>query len=145
MSSYIFRQLFDQKSSTYTYIIADRQTKKAIIIDPVLDQVDRDIILMQELGLTLEYIFDTHIHADHITGSGKIRAKTGAQIIMSQDAGLAVDIAAKDGDILTLGDLKITILLTPGHTVGCASLHVGESIFTGDALLIRKTGRTDFQ
>lgn len=79
------------------------------------------------------------MHADHITGSGSMRAKTGAQIIMSQHAGLAVDRAAKDGDIITLGDLKATVLLTPGHTIGCASLLVEDSIFTGDALLIRKT------
>ena len=86
MSSLFFRQLFDKESSTYTYIIADPKSKKALIIDPVLDQIDRDLLILNELHFTLEYIFDTHVHADHITGSGLMREKTGAKIIMSKNA-----------------------------------------------------------
>lgn len=86
MSSLFFRQLFDKESSTYTYIIADPTSKKALIIDPVIDQIERDLLILSELQFTLEYIFDTHVHADHITGSGRMREKTGARIIMSKNA-----------------------------------------------------------
>lgn len=145
MSSLIFRQLFDRETWTYSYIIADPKTREALIIDPVRDQIDRDLRIIAELGLTLRYIFDTHMHADHITGSGILKKKTGAMVVMSHASGLSIDKAANNGDTIFLGDTICTILTTPGHTAGCASLLVGDMVFTGDALLIRKTGRTDFQ
>jgi sulfur dioxygenase len=145
-SPLIFRQLFDEKSSTYTYIIGDATTRQAVIIDPVRDQIDRDIRLLSELGLTLSHILDTHIHADHITGSGLLRAKTGAKIAMWAWARIAQpDILLADGESLAIGDIQILTIATPGHTDGCTSFLIADMLFTGDALLIRKTGRTDFQ
>ena len=145
-SSIIFRQLFDEKSSTYTYILADNGSKQAIIIDPVRDQIERDIRLLSELGLTLIYILDTHIHADHITGSGLLRERTGAKIAMWVWARIAQpDILLADGEVFSVGTIQIQTIATPGHTDGCTSFLIAEMLFTGDALLIRKTGRTDFQ
>ena len=146
MPNIIFRQLFDEKTWTYTYIIGDETTREAVIIDPVRDQVDRDMRLLSELGLTLSYILDTHIHADHITGSGILREKTGAKIALGEWAAVAKpDILLADGEILTVGNMEIKSLSTPWHTDGCTSFHIGDMVFTGDTLLIRKTWRTDFQ
>lgn len=146
MNNIIFRQLFDEKTWTYTYILGDRGSHEAIIIDPVRDQVERDIRILTELGLTLIYILDTHIHADHITGSGLLREKTGAKIAMGAGAWVAKpDILLADGEALMVGDTKIISYSTPWHTDGCTSYLVGNRVFTGDTLLIRKTGRTDFQ
>lgn len=146
MNNIIFRQLFDEKTWTYTYIVADSETKQAIIIDPARDQVERDMQLLSELGLTLTYILDTHIHADHITGSGFLREKTGAKIALGEGAAVAKpDILLRDGEILTVGNMEVKALSTPGHTDGCTSFLIGDMLFTGDVLFIRKTGRTDFQ
>ena len=145
-SPFIFRQLFDEKSSTYSYIIGDTVTRRAIIIDPVRDQIERDIKLLSELGLTLSYILDTHIHADHITGSGLLRERTGARITMGAWAHIAQpDILLTDSELLAIWDIQILTIATPGHTDGCTSFLIADMLFTGDALLIRKTGRTDFQ
>ena len=142
----IFRQLFDQKTSTYSYLIGDPVSKKAVIIDPVKEQVDRDMELIKELGLELEYVFDTHIHADHVTGSGQLRKLTGAKIVMGEGAKIAnPDILLKDGETVYVGTVEIQGLSTPGHTSGCMTFQIADMLFTGDALLIRKTGRTDFQ
>ena len=142
----VFHQLFEPESSTYTYIIADRQTKEAAIIDPVLETVDRDLKLIDELGLKLVYVLDTHIHADHITGAGEIRRRTEAKTAVSRRANVdCVDIALEDGQELTLGDKKIKVIATPGHTDTCLTFGFEGMIFTGDALLIRGCGRTDFQ
>lgn len=142
----IFRQLFDEKTWTYTYILADSDTYEAIIIDPVRDQVERDMKLMSELGLTIKYILDTHIHADHITGSGLLREKTGAKIALGAWAAIAKpDILLADGEILKVWSLEIKALSTPGHTDGCTSFLCEDMLFSGDVLFIRKTGRTDFQ
>ena len=146
MNTLIFRQLFDEKTWTYTYIIGDNKTREAVIIDPVRDQFERDIRLLNELGLSLKYILDTHIHADHITGSGLLREKTGAKIVLGTWAAIAKpDILLADGETIAIGNTQIKALATPGHTDGCTSYLVGGMIFTGDTLLIRKTGRTDFQ
>jgi sulfur dioxygenase len=146
MNSIKFRQLFDEKTWTYTYIVADSETKQAIIIDPVRDQVERDMRLLSELGLMLTYILDTHIHADHITGSGIMREKTGAKIALGEGAAIAKpDILLRDGEILTVGNMEVKALSTPGHTEGCTSFVIGDMLFSGDVLFIRKTGRTDFQ
>lgn len=146
MNNIIFRQLFDEKTWTYTYILWDHITKEAVIIDPVREQVDRDMKLLRELGLTLIYILDTHIHADHITGSGLLREKTGANIAMWTWASIAnPDILLLDWQTLRFWNITIKTLATPGHTDGCTSYVIEGMVFTGDALLIRKTGRTDFQ
>lgn len=142
----IFHQLFEPESSTYTYIIADKKTKEAAIIDPVLETVDRDMKLIDELGLKLIYALDTHIHADHITGAGELRKRLGIKTAVSLDAEVAcVDIPLEDGQELLLGDKTIKVIATPGHTNTCLTYAFEGMIFTGDALLIRSCGRTDFQ
>lgn len=142
----IFHQLFEPESSTYTYLIADKKTKEAAIIDPVLETVDRDLKLIDELGLKLIYALDTHIHADHITGAGEIRKRLGIKTAVSLDAEVAcVDIPLEDGQELLLGDKTIKVIATPGHTNTCLTYAFEGLIFTGDALLIRSCGRTDFQ
>lgn len=146
----IFKQLFEKETSTYTYLLADPITKEAVIIDPVVEMVERDLKLVDELGLNLIYTLDTHVHADHITGSGLLRDKTGAQSVVSNAANVeCADIAANDGDRLYFGSYSIEVRSTPGHTDGCVSYIVENPdktyAFTGDALLIRGSGRTDFQ
>lgn len=144
-SNYLFQQLFESTCSGYTYLIADPKTLEGIIIDPVLETVERDYKLIQELGIKLHYILDTHVHADHITGSGKLAQFTGAKIAMNAKTGADVDILLQDGQILQCGNLKIKALATPGHTDGCMSYYIDNAVFTGDTLLFRGNGRTDFQ
>ena len=145
-SDFIFFQLFEAESSTYTYIIADTDTKEAAIIDPVIETVDRDLQWIEEAGLKLKYVLDTHVHADHITGAGVIRERTGCETALSYHAGVdCADIALREGDVLSLGKQEIKILETPGHTNTCLSYLFADMVFTGDALLIRGCGRTDFQ
>ncbi len=146
MGQAIFYQLFEKETSTYTYLVADPKTKEAVIIDPVIEMVDRDLSLVQELGLKMVYVLDTHVHADHITGSGEIRKRTGAQIGISSAYDMAsADLHLNDGQELALGNLKIKVIHTPGHTSGCLTFQIENMLFTGDALLIRGSGRTDFQ
>lgn len=143
---FIFYQLFESESSTYTYIIADTTSREAAIIDPVLEKVDRDLKLISEERLQLKYVLDTHVHADHITGASQIRERTKAKTGLSRHSGVdCADLLLKDGDELLLGRKKIKVLETPGHTNTCLSFLFEDMIFTGDALLIRGTGRTDFQ
>jgi len=145
-SDIIFHQLFEAESSTYTYLIADKKSKEAAIIDPVLETVDRDLKLIEELGLRLLYVLDTHIHADHITGAGEIRKRTQAKTAVSHKAEVqCVDILLDEGQELLLGSKKIKIISTPGHTDTCLTYAFEGMLFTGDALLIRGCGRTDFQ
>ncbi len=144
----LFRQLFDAESSTYTYLLADEASKEAVLIDPVLEQVDRDIGLLNDLQLKLVYALDTHVHADHVTGCGTLRARLGAQTVLSERAGTGYpDILVKQGDKLHFGRYWLEVRETPGHTNGCISYVTGDhkKVFTGDALLIRGSGRTDFQ
>lgn len=142
----IFYQLFESESSTYTYIIADKKTKEAAIIDPVLETVDRDLKLIKELGLNLVYVLDTHIHADHITGADEIRKRTNAKTAVSAEADvMCADILLREGQELLLGDKKIKVIETPGHTNTCLTYYFEGMIFTGDSLMIRGCGRTDFQ
>lgn len=142
----VFHQLFETESSTYTYLIADRKTREAVLIDPVLETVDRDLQLITELGLKLKYVLDTHIHADHITGAGEIRKRLGVKTGISEHADVeCVDIPLRDGQELLLGNKKIKVIATPGHTDTCMSYLFENMIFTGDALLVRGCGRTDFQ
>ena len=142
----LFRQLFDSESSTYSYLLADQVSRNALIIDPVDTMVERDLQLLDELGLTLIYSLETHVHADHITGSGHLRERTGCKTVLSRHAGVeCADLLLEDGDQLLLGDMPIKLIETPGHTNTCLSYYVGDRVFTGDALLIRGCGRTDFQ
>lgn len=146
MGSLQVYQLFEKESSTYTYLIFDPQSREAAIIDPVRETLDRDLKLIQELGVKLCWILDTHVHADHVTAAGRIREITGAKTGVSAQAKvICVDQPLKDGDELPLGSFRIKVLETPGHTDGCLSYYVDGNVFTGDALLIRGCGRTDFQ
>jgi sulfur dioxygenase len=142
----IFHQLFEKETSSYTYLIADQISKEAIIIDPVVEMVDRDVTLIEELGLKLKYVLDTHVHADHVTASGELRKRTGAKVAISSAYDMACpDIHLQDGDELEFGPWSIKAMATPGHTGGCMTYQFQNMIFTGDALLVRGCGRTDFQ
>jgi glyoxylase-like metal-dependent hydrolase (beta-lactamase superfamily II) len=144
----IFRQLFDRETSTYTYLIGDDETRAAALIDPVLEQVDRDLAFLDELDLKLAYVLETHVHADHVTAASVLRERTGARTVVSSKAGAAcADVMARDGDVIRLGNISIEVRETPGHTNGCLTYVTGDHqrAFTGDALLIRGCGRTDFQ
>lgn len=144
----LLRQLFDLRSSTYTYLLADEETKTAVLIDPVFEQVQRDAALINELGLSLLYTVDTHMHADHITGSWLLKQKLGSKIAVSAQSGVeGADLLLQHGDIIQFGQHALIATATPGHTSGCMSFVLNDKsmAFTGDALLIRGTGRTDFQ
>jgi len=142
----IFKQVFDQKSSTYTYIIASAEGREALIIDPVLENVEDYIKLLTELNLKLVKVIDTHIHADHVTGAGKLRDKTQCVTIIGEHTPTdAVEIKIKDEEIIKLDQLKIKALYTPGHTSDSFSFLMDNYLFSGDTLLINGTGRTDFQ
>ncbi|MCB0419612.1 MAG: MBL fold metallo-hydrolase, partial [Bdellovibrionales bacterium] len=142
----IFRQLFEPETSTYTYLLADEETREAVIIDSVIETAERDLTLIRELGLNLKYILETHIHADHITGAHLLRKETGAQTVVSSTAPVkCADKFLEDGEAVKFGKYELKSIYTPGHTDTCVSFLVDDKLFTGDALLIRGTGRTDFQ
>lgn len=141
----LFRQLFDAESSTYTYLIADAATGEAAIVDPVREQAERDLAVVRELGLTLLYVLDTHVHADHVTAAGLLRERTGAQTIASAQGADCVSRKCGHGAEVRIGSLILRVLATPGHTDDSLSFHVGDRVLTGDALLVRGCGRTDFQ
>lgn len=142
----IFRQLFDAETSTYTYLLADPSTSEAILIDPVLEQVDRDEQLLHDLKLNLVYLLETHLHADHVTGAWKLKEKTGAKIAVSRASKAAgADIYLGDGEELRCGSFTVKALATPGHTNSCMSYFAAGRVFTGDVLFVRDVGRTDFQ
>jgi sulfur dioxygenase len=146
MPDLIFHQLFEHETGTYTYLLGDSRSKEAVLIDPVLEMVDRDLKLVDELGLSVVLVLDTHIHADHVTGAAEIRKRTGAKTGISASARVdAADLALVDGQRVPFGSFEIEVLATPGHTDSCLSFHCEGMVFTGDALLIRGTGRTDFQ
>ncbi|BCN93566.1 Zn-dependent hydrolase [Thiomicrorhabdus immobilis] len=140
------RQLFDYETWTYTYLLWDETTKEAAVIDSVLEQVDRDMQHIEELGLNVKYLLETHIHADHITGAGPIRKRTGAKIAVHSKSGSeCADILTNDGDIFKLGEQEIKVMYTPGHTDNDSTYLIDGAAFTGDTLLVRDCGRTDFQ
>lgn len=142
----ILRQLFDYETWTYTYLVADEETNEAVLIDPVLTQIERDIALVRELGLTLTYALDTHVHADHVTAAGHLRDRLGCQTgVAGVSEVKCADIDLQDNDKLSLGNLTIEVISTPGHTSGCMSFYINGYVFTGDSLFIRGCGRTDFQ
>jgi len=142
----IFRQLFDSVSGTYSYLMASRRGGEALIIDPVLEKVDRYLQLVKELDLKLVKAVDTHIHADHITGLGALRDRTHCITVMGENAKVdVVSMRVTEGDKLTIEGMSMDVLYTPGHTDDSYSFLMGDRVFTGDTLLIRGTGRTDFQ
>ncbi len=142
----IFRQLYDQVSGTYSYLLASRRGGEAMILDPVLEKVDRYLQLVRELDLKLVKAVDTHLHADHITGLGALRDKTQCITVMGRETKAdVVSMRLADGDRLTIEGLSLDVLYTPGHTDDSYSFVMPDRVFTGDTLLIRGTGRTDFQ
>src|SRR5207344_1750123 len=142
----IFRQLFDSTSSTYTYLLASRHGGEALIIDPVLERVDRYIQLLRELDLRLVKAIDTHLHADHITGLDALRERTQCITVMGEQTKAdVVSIRVTDGDRVGIEGLSLEVAYTPGHTDDSYSYLLPDRVFTGDTLLIRGTGRTDFQ
>jgi glyoxylase-like metal-dependent hydrolase (beta-lactamase superfamily II) len=142
----IFRQLFDQVSGTYTYLLASRAGGEALIVDPVLEKVDRYLLLLNELRLTLVKAVDTHLHADHMTGLGALRDRVHCITVMGEQSKAdVVSMRIGDGDKLTIEGLALDVVYTPGHTDDSYSFVMSDRVFTGDTLLIRGTGRTDFQ
>ncbi len=144
----IFRQLFDSESSTFTYLLADEQTREAVLIDPVFEHHRRDVALVRELDLRLLYSLDTHCHADHVTGAWLLRETLGCQIALAAAyRAKGVDLALAGGEKIVFGQRFLDVLATPGHTDGCMSFVLDNQamVFTGDCLLVRGTGRTDFQ
>ncbi|KAF3507696.1 hypothetical protein F2Q69_00010062 [Brassica cretica] len=155
-SKLLFRQLFEKESSTYTYLLADisHPDKPALLIDPVDKTVDRDLKLINELGLKLVYAMNTHVHADHVTGTGLLKTKVpGVKSVISKASGSKADKFVEHGEKVSIGDIHLEVRATPGHTAGCVTYVTGEGAdrpqprmaFTGDAVLIRGCGRTDFQ
>ena len=142
----IFKQVFDNKTSTYTYLIASAKGREAVIIDPVLDNVENYIALLKDLDLKLVKVIDTHIHADHVTGASKLKQSTNCTTIMGEHTPAdMVEIKVKDNEVINVDDLKIRSIYTPGHTSESYSFLLNNYLFSGDALLINGTGRTDFQ
>ncbi|MGA7808454.1 MBL fold metallo-hydrolase [Bradyrhizobium sp.] len=142
----IFRQLFDSVSGTYSYLLASRAGGEALIIDPVLEKADRYCQLLRELDLRLVKAIDTHLHADHVTGLGELRDRTRCVTIMGEQSKAdVVAMRVADGDEVTIEGLCLDVMYTPGHTDDSYSFLMGDRVFTGDTLLIRGTGRTDFQ
>jgi sulfur dioxygenase len=142
----LFRQLFDKTSSTYTYLIASAKGREALIIDPVLENIEQYIKLLNELDLKLVKVIDTHIHADHKTAASKLKNKTNCTTIMGEHTpSNAVEIKVKDNEIIYVDKLEIKVIYTPGHTKDSYSFLMNDYLFSGDTLLINGTGRTDFQ
>ena len=142
----IFKQIFDKKSSTYTYLIASAKGREALIIDPVIENVEEYISLLNELDLKLVKVIDTHIHADHVTGASKLKDITKCSTIMGDHTPAeSVEIKVKDDEYINLDNLKIRAMYTPGHTSDSYSFLMNNYLFSGDTLLINGTGRTDFQ
>ncbi len=142
----IFKQVFDTKSSTYTYLIASAKGREAVIIDPVIENVEHYINLLNELDLKLVKVIDTHIHADHVTGASKLKQITNCSTLMGEHTPAdTVEIKVKDGEDIKIDNFNIKSLYTPGHTSDSYSFLLNNNLFTGDTLLINATGRTDFQ
>lgn len=142
----IFRQLFEPLSSTYTYLIGCEETGKAVLIDPVIATIERDLSEINKQGLALAYTVDTHIHADHITGALELKKRVGSRIASPiTDRLPCADLYLEEGKLLKVGGIELNPIHTPGHTDGHFAYVIGNRVFTGDALLIEGCGRTDFQ
>ena len=145
-SNFEFRQFFDKGTSTFTYLFFDSETSEGVIIDPIRENLADNLKYIEELEINLKYIIDTHVHADHITASCFLREATGARIVVGKISGVeCADILIKDGQELDFGRFNIKAISTPGHTDGCTCFFTEGRLFTGDTLLIRSCGRTDFQ
>ena len=146
MLSMIFEQLFDPKSSTYTYIISSGKGREALVIDPVIENTDEYIKILESLELRLTKVIDTHIHADHITGLNELNKRTNCTRIMGEKSkSEVIDLMIKDGEKIEIENIKLQAIYTPGHTDCSYSYLMNDRVFTGDTLLINSTGRTDFQ
>jgi sulfur dioxygenase len=142
----IFRQLFEPASSTYTYLLADEVTREAVLVDPVVEEVETYAQVLADLGLKLLYTVETHVHADHVTAGDALRKRLGSRTVVSAEGGApCADIPVRHGDTVRFGAHALEVRSTPGHTSGCTSYICGDRVFTGDALLIGGCGRTDFQ
>ena len=142
----MFKQMFDEESFTYTYMMADENTREAVIIDPVASHIEDYITYMAENNLHLNYALETHVHADHITASGMLRERLNIKTGVGENCGAsAADLQLNEGDVIEFGKQKISVIATPGHTKGSLSYVWKDRVFTGDALLINGCGRTDFQ
>ncbi|XP_045499928.1 persulfide dioxygenase ETHE1, mitochondrial isoform X1 [Colias croceus] len=147
-SNFFFRQLFDTESSTYTYLLGDTKTCEAVLIDPVIEHAERDANLIKELGFKLTYAMNTHMHADHITGTGRLKSLLpGTKSVIGKASGAQANVHLEDGEMVRFGNHQLLAASTPGHTNGCLTYICREQCiaFTGDAVLIRGCGRTDFQ
>lgn len=139
-------QRLDPESCTYTYVLVDESSRKAVLIDSVREQIHRDLELLRDNDLQLEWVLETHVHADHITGAAQLQAQTGARSAVGAGAGVAcANRHLQDGDEVAFGGESLRVITTPGHTSGCVSYLWRDRLFTGDALLIDACGRTDFQ
>ena len=142
----IFRQLFEPVSSTYSYLLGDPKTRQAALIDPVYVDVERILSLLTELGLTLVYTLETHVHADHVTAGDELRRRLGSRTVVHRDGGAdCANVLVEHGDKIMIGELSLEVRETPGHTNGCVAYVTDDRVFTGDTLLIGGCGRTDFQ
>lgn len=142
----LFRQLFERESSTYTYLLAAKQGREALLIDPVREKVPEYLQLLKELNLRLAYAIDTHVHADHVTALGELREQTACITLMgAQSQAECVSKTVKDGEVIKMDGIELCAMYTPGHTDDSFSFVMSDRVFTGDTLLIRGTGRTDFQ
>lgn len=141
----LFRQLYDHASSTYTYLLADPASGRAALIDPVVEQLERDMALIEELSMVLDVVLDTHVHADHVTAAGALRQRLKARTAASARGAAGLDLPLEDGARVRVGAIEIEVLATPGHTDDSLCFKVGNNVFTGDTLLIRGCGRADFQ
>lgn len=147
-TDHIFRQLLDYRTFTYTYLLADSASREAVIIDPVYEQAERDVKLVHELGLKLLYGINTHMHADHVTGTGMIKRQIPTcKSVISKHTEAKADVYVDNGELIKFGKFSLECRMTPGHTDSCISYvwHEKGMVFSGDTLLIRKCGRTDFQ
>lgn len=142
----IFRQMFEPVSSTYTYLLADPATGEAVLIDPVVEELETYVRVLGELDLTLTHTLETHVHADHVTAGGLLRERLGSRTVVHASAGAAcADVLVRSGDRVRVGAIEVEVRETPGHTDGCVAYVAGDRVFTGDTLLIGGCGRTDFQ
>jgi glyoxylase-like metal-dependent hydrolase (beta-lactamase superfamily II) len=142
----LFRQLFDPPTSSYTYLLVDEEAREGVIVDPVREQLERDEKLVRELGITLRYTIETHIHADHVTAAGRLKERFGCRQVVPRRGGPdCAEVKVSEGDVLSFGRCALRAIEVPGHTVGCTAWLGDGFVLTGDALLVRTCGRTDFQ